>query len=216
MPEQYQNPPSHQQLRPDRPFSGLLQSQNLTPSFGNWDQRMHPPSSSQQVPTSYGLFPPPSNFGVGPSQYYGGSSGPQFSSYGGVPSQMFGTSSLTPPSAYWGPSSSQQYYRPEIPFNVSEEGSQSVEVEDTDDKSESPYPPPQLERRPRRPTQRPPCGTSSHRWTMLLSNKVITLWENIVLCMCTIWMTIAYVRNELKLYNFFFFIHSIMVQLLCL
>jgi len=163
MPEQYQNSSSHQQLRPDRPFSGLLHSQNLTPGFGNWDQRMHPSSSSQQVPTSYGFLPPPSNFEAGPSQYYGGTSGPQFSSYGGVPSQIFGTSSLTPPSAYQGPSSSQQYYRPEIPFNVSEEGSQFVEVEDTDDESESPLPPPQPERRPRRPTRRPPCDTSSHR-----------------------------------------------------
>jgi len=76
---------------------------------------------------------------------------------------MFGTSSLTPPSAYRGPSSSQQYYRSEIPFNVSEEGSQSVEVEDTDDESESPPPPPQPERRPLRPTRKPPCGTGNHR-----------------------------------------------------
>jgi len=62
-----------------------------------------------------------------------------------------------------GPSSSQQYYRPEIPFNVSEEGFQYVEVEDTDDESESLPPPPQPERRPRRLTRRPPCSTGSHR-----------------------------------------------------
>jgi len=58
---------------------------------------------------------------------------------------MFGTSSMTPPSAYRGPSSSQQYYRPEIIFHVSDEGSQSVEVEETDDEIESPPPPTQLE-----------------------------------------------------------------------
>jgi len=51
---------------------------------------------------------------------------------------MFGTSALTPPSAYRGALSSQPYYTPEIPFNVSEGGSESVEVEDTDDESESP------------------------------------------------------------------------------
>jgi len=52
---------------------------------------------------------------------------------------------MTPPSAYRGPSSSQQYYRPEIIFHVSDEGSQSVEVEETDDEIESPPPPTQLE-----------------------------------------------------------------------
>ncbi|XP_027920570.1 uncharacterized protein LOC114178714 [Vigna unguiculata] len=152
MPEQYQNPPSHQQFRPDTPFSSLLQSQNVSAGFGNWDHIMHPPSSSQQVPSSYGFFPAPSNFGSSPAQCYGGSVGPHISSYGGVPSQMFGTSALTPPSAYRGASSSQPYYRPEIPFNVSEGGSEFVEMEDTDDESESPPPPPQPERRPRRPT----------------------------------------------------------------
>jgi len=163
MPEQYQNPPSHQQFRPNTPFSGLLQSQNVSAGFANWDHKMHPPSSSQQVPSSYGFFPAPSNFGSGPAQYCGGSAGPHISSYGGVPSQMFGTLALTPPSAYRGASSSQPYYRPEIPFNVSEGGSESVEVEDTDDESESPPPPPQPERRPTRRTRRPPCGTGSHR-----------------------------------------------------
>jgi len=45
---------------------------------------------------------------------------------------------MTPPSAYRGPSSSQKYYRPEISFHASDEGSQYVEVEETDDEIESP------------------------------------------------------------------------------
>ena len=107
----------------------------------NWDQRMQPPSSSHQFPTSYGFSHHRQPFEVGPSQFYGGSSAPQFSSYGGGSSQMFGTSSLTPPSTYSGSSSSQQYYRPKIQFHISDEGSQSVEVEEIDDESESPPPP---------------------------------------------------------------------------
>jgi len=136
MPKQYHDLPSHHQLRTNMPFSGLLHSQNLTPCYGNWDQRMQPPPSSHQVPTSYGFFLPPSTFGAGPSHFYGGFSGPQFSSCGGGPSQIFGTSSMTPPRAYRGSSCSQQYYRPEILFHASDEGSQFVEVEETDDESE--------------------------------------------------------------------------------
>jgi len=70
---------------------------------------------------------------------------------------------MIPPSSYRGPSSSQQYYRPEIPFHASDKGSRSVEVKETNDESESPPPPTQPKRRPRRPTRRPPCGTCGHR-----------------------------------------------------
>jgi len=76
---------------------------------------------------------------------------------------MFGTSSLTPPSVYRGSSSSQQYYRLEIPFHVLDEGSQSVEAQETNEESKSSPPLTQPERRSRRPTRRPSCGTGSHR-----------------------------------------------------
>jgi len=47
---------------------------------------------------------------------------------------------MTPQSTYRGPSSSQQYYRPEMPFHSFDE------VEETYEESESPSPPPQPER----------------------------------------------------------------------
>ena len=81
-----------------------------------------------------------------PSQMYGGSSMAQFLSFSGTPSQMFETSTRTPPSEYSGPSSSQQYYQPKMPFYGSKDVSQSVEVEETDEESKSPPLPPQLER----------------------------------------------------------------------
>jgi len=148
MPEPYHDSPSHHQQHMDTPFlaSFTHKIQLLVMETGttecNLQHRLIVNAGSHFVL----FFPPPSTFGASPSHFYGGSSGPQFSSYGGAPFQIFGTSTMTPSSAYRRPSSSQQDYRLEIPFHASHEGSQSVEMEETDDERKSPPPPPQPER----------------------------------------------------------------------